>query len=226
MESWHGIAKDGFQLLLFDDGAARTFIRRALGKRYAKAYDACYHPAMRSDYFRLCYVLIEGGCYLDADDIYSGVCIDKYFADGRLSLHPLCFDKSTQQMIPWSTFGRWGAGSSNWIFYFNNNPLIACAGNPIVERALSTATKSLEEKRLDLPEIQSTTGPGNLTRAVFAHALAIGKISDCLHILRDWDSVAVSKWPLSYRSDTRNWRLSNQQRHFYLSSHEEGETRE
>ena len=31
-------------------------------------------------------------------------------------------------------------------------------------------------------------------------------------VLEDWDSLAVSKWPLSYRDDTRNWRLSNQKR--------------
>ena len=33
-----------------------------------------------------------------------------------------------------------------------------------------------------------------------------------LVVLRDWDSLAVSRWPLSHRADARNWRLSNQQR--------------
>jgi hypothetical protein len=33
-----------------------------------------------------------------------------------------------------------------------------------------------------------------------------------LVVLRDWDSFVVSRWPLSHRRDSRNWRLSNQQR--------------
>jgi mannosyltransferase OCH1-like enzyme len=74
IQSWQKLAQ-GFELLLFDDNGARDFITRKLGPRYEEAYSKCYHPAMQSDYFRLCYILIEGGCYLDADDIYHGSAI-------------------------------------------------------------------------------------------------------------------------------------------------------
>src|SRR5208282_6499459 len=82
-----------------------------------KALDACYHPAMRSDYFRLCYVGLRGGCYVDADDIYSGQSLDVLFGDGRLKLQPLCYDVLSDAMVPPEVFTRLGAGSQNWIFY-------------------------------------------------------------------------------------------------------------
>lgn len=211
IQSWRKLEALGYKLLLFDDDGARDFISRTLGPRYKEAYSRCYHPAMQSDYFRLCYILIEGGCYLDADDVYHGPAIDHLFGDGRLRIQPLCYDISTNQMIPSSVFTEPGAHASSWIFYFNNNPLLAVRGHPIVKRALLRATEALERYAAgDLPEIQSTTGPGNLTKSVFDLATEQSAIEDTLLVLCSWEGVATSRWPLSYRRDTRNWRLSNQ----------------
>ena len=63
----------------------------------------------------------------------------------------------------------------------------------------------------ELPEIQSATGPGNLTKSIFDLATEHSDIERTVLVLRDWEDVATSKWPLSYRDDARNWRLSNQQ---------------
>lgn len=211
IQSWRKLEAQGFEFLLFDDDGARDFIARKLGPRYEEAYSKCYHPAMQSDYFRLCYILIEGGCYLDADDVYHGSPIEHLFSDGRLRIHPLCYDISTNQMIPPSVFTEPGANASTWIFYFNNNPLLAVRGHPIVERALARATEAVERPASgELPEIQSTTGPGNLTTSVFDLATEHDDIEDTLLVLCGWEDVATSRWPLSYRRDTRNWRLSNQ----------------
>ena len=105
----------------------------------------------------------------------------------------------------------------NWIFYFNNNPLIASRGHSIIECALSEATSLLElAGEGALPEIQTTTGPGNLSKSIFdLGTTSGGGIDDDLAVLRDWNSLAVSRWPLSYRGDARNWRLSNQKRFDY-----------
>ena len=211
IQSWRELETHGFKLLLFDDDGASHFIVRKLGPRYGEAYSKCYHPAMQSDYFRLCYILMEGGCYLDADDVYRGSAIDHLFGDGRLRIQPLCYDISANQMIPPSVFTEKGANASSWIFYFNNNPLLATRGHPIVERALAKATEALERPASgELPEIQSTTGPGNLTKSVFDLATEHGEIEDSLVVLCGWEDVATSRWPLSYRRDMRNWRLSNQ----------------
>jgi hypothetical protein len=112
-----------------------------------------------------------------------------------------------------SVFLRIDSYSPTWIFYFNNNPLIAIKAHPTIERALRQATDLLELAEEEvLPEIQTTTGPGNLSRSIVEQGVTLRGVESDLVILRDWDSVAVSKWPLSHRGDSRNWRLSNQQR--------------
>lgn len=210
LESWRKVEEQGFELVLFDERKAGEFIYRKLGPRYKNAYDKCYHPAMQSDFFRLCYILVEGGCYVDADDVYHGHAIQHLFIDGRLKIQPLCYDISTNAMVPPPAFTKPGANDSNWIFYFNNNPLIAVRAHPIIERALARATLALERDFADeLPDIQSTTGPGNLTKTIFDTATKNGETRKTLVVLYDWENIATSRWPLSYRNDERNWRLSD-----------------
>jgi hypothetical protein len=113
-------------------------------------------------------------------------------------------------MVPPSLFTEPGANAASWIFYFNNNPLIAGSGHPLIDRALTQATVSLENGFAhSLPEIQSTTGPGNLTKSIFDAATECSKVKNSLFVLRDWDNIARNVWDLSYRNDPRNWRLSN-----------------
>ncbi len=210
IETWRKTEEQGVERLLFDKRKAREFIRRKLGPRYKRAYDKCYHPAMQSDYFRLCYILVEGGCYIDADDVYDGSQIQHLFSDGRLKIQPLCYDTETNMMVPPSLFTKPGANAASWIFYFNNNPLIAGSGHPLIDRALAQATLSLEKDVTNgLPEIQSTTGPGNLTKSIFDAITESGGIKQTLLVLRDWENIAKNRWDLSYRNDPRNWRLSN-----------------
>lgn len=210
IESWKPLMTHGFDLRLFDSNAAGKFIASRLGSRHGSAYRRCYHPAMQSDYFRLCYILLEGGCYIDADDVHNGPGIEHLFDDGRLKIQPLCYDVETDQMVPPEIFTKSGAEAPNWIFYFNNNPLLAAPGHPIIEWALANATAAIEQAADgELPEIQSTTGPGNLTRSIVELAQQSAVTLSALHVLRDWENVARSRWPLSYWSDTRNWRLSN-----------------
>ena len=136
--------------------------------------------------------------------------IQHLFSDGRLKIQPLCYDMATNMMVPPSLFTKPGANAASWIFYFNNNPLIAGSGHPLIDRALAKATLSLEKDVTNgLPEIQSTTGPGNLTKSIFDAATESGEIEQILLVLCDWEKIAKSKWALSYRNDARNWRLSN-----------------
>ena len=112
-----------------------------------------------------------------------------------------------------SVFLQIDAYNPSWIFYFNNNPLIASQEHPVIERALRQATDLLELAGEDaLPEIQTTTSPGNISKSIFVLGTTAEGVENDLVVLRDWDYLAVSKWPLTHRSDARNWRLSNQQR--------------
>jgi hypothetical protein len=76
-----------------------------------------------------------------------------------------------------------------------------------LERALARATVSLLGDKAT-PEIQSTTGPGNLTAVLAAHAREselLGTAPD-FELLLDWEATAEPCWDLAYRSDSRNWR--------------------
>lgn len=211
MDTWRQLERQGFEIEVFDKDSASRFIRSRLGARYEEAFKRCYHPSMMSDYFRYSYVLVEGGFYIDADDVYHGRPIDYLFEDGRLKLQPFCYDLETEQMVAPSVFTAPGANESGWIFYFNTTPLIASRHHPIVERALLNATASLEADSLSgLPEVQASTGPGNLTRSV-CEILSEGCSAGAFMVAHDWELTSTSQWPLSYRNDSRNWRLCNQQ---------------
>jgi len=214
VRSWTVWETNGFNHRIFDEHTARAFISRSLGLRHKRAFENCYHPAMQSDYFRLCYVLVEGGIYIDADDVCVGTDIGWLAEDWRLKLQPLCYDIATGALVKPAVFLRTEAYVPSWIFYFNNNPLVAGPGHPVIEHALSQATRLLEPTGNDeLPEIQSATGPGNLSRSIFDLATKTGSdIESDVVVLADWEAFAVSHWPLSYRNDARNWRLSNQKR--------------
>lgn len=221
MESWKKLEQSGFALEVFDERSAREFIRVHLGSRHVEAFDKCYHPSMKSDYFRYSYIFVEGGFYVDADDVYHGTRIDHLFLDGRLKLQPFCYDITTARMVSPSDFVDLGAYQLSWVFYFNNTPLIAVRNHPIVERALLNATISLEQaSKGELPEVQATTGPGNLTRSVFEMLADENCPEEALLVVPDWEKISTSKWPLSYRSDMRNWRLSNRQA-YQASRHED-----
>jgi hypothetical protein len=211
MDSWRILERSGFEFQVFDEMSARQFIKTHLGSRFEKAFDKCYHPSMKSDYFRYSYIFIEGGFYIDADDVYHGGTIDHLFTDGRLKLQPFCYDITTNQMVQPSFFLRPGAYKLGWVFYFNTTPLIASPKHPIVERALLNATISLEQEAIgELPEVQATTGPGNLTRSIIDVLGDERCPEEELFIVHHWEKISTSKWPLSYRNDKRNWRLSNQ----------------
>ena len=130
MDSWKRLEKIGFEVEVFDESSARNFIRSRLGHRYERAFDRCYHPSMMSDYFRYSFVLLEGGFYIDADDVYHGTPIEHLFGDGRLKLQPFCYDIATSQMVAPSVFTVPRANEPGWIFYFNTTPLIASRHHP------------------------------------------------------------------------------------------------
>ncbi len=214
IRSWARWKTSGFRHSLFDERAASAFIGGSLGTRHKSAFERCYHPAMQADYFRLCYLLVEGGFYVDADDVCVGNDIGWLFEDGRLKLQPLCYDISTGTMVKPSAFLCVDVCDPSWIFYFNNNPLIAGPGHPVIECALSQSTSLLELAGEDaFPEIQTTTGPGNLSKSIVDVGTRSGDhVEGDLVVLRNWDAFAVSRWPLTHRGDARNWRLSNQKR--------------
>ncbi len=207
LESWDRLAGEGFSFHMFDDESAATYIDDVYGEPESRAFSRCVHPAMRCDYLRLCFILAEGGLYVDADDVLLGEGWRRLFRDGRLKLQPLCYDITAGGMMLAADIWKSDLPAGDRIFYVNNDPIAAPAAHPVLARALARATaKLLDEDRF--PEIQSTTGPGNLTIALAAHARRLqefGLLYD-FELMNDWDSIAEMRWDLSYRGDARNWR--------------------
>lgn len=211
LDSWESLTLEGFERALFDDHTARRFIARRFGGPYVAALDRCRHPAMRCDYFRLCYIFRFGGFYLDADEVYQGADCQYLFRDNKLKIQPLCYDTVAGAMVQADAFMKHRAYSPDWIFYTNNNPILAPPCHPVIGLALARSTRLLLNHPNDRLDIQSTTGPGNLTASLVRHSVAskrAGKAPDFL-LLTNWEAMSISRWPLSYRDDERNWRLWN-----------------
>jgi mannosyltransferase OCH1-like enzyme len=210
-DSWSPLIARGFRRQVFDDQTALEFIAAQMSATHAHAFARCRHPAMRSDYFRLCYLLLRGGFYVDADEWYLGGDCDDLFHDACLKVQPLCYDRCSNAMVPATEFLCEERPSSEWTFYVNNNPLVAPRGHPVIRAALERATRRLLQPKL-ATDVQSTTGPGNLTASLVMHSMDRSATDPPdFRFLTEWDSVSISKWPLSYRNDDRNWRLWNPQ---------------
>jgi len=211
LDSWRILEKHGFQRLLFDDNTARKFILKELGSTYVNAFDRCHHPAMRCDYFRLCYIFLHGGFYIDIDDVYQGTDYNYLIQNNNLKIQPLCYDISTDSMINPEVFIKQQNYSQDWIFYVNNNPIIAPPNHYLIHLALERATFLLLENNNEQLDIQSTTGPGNLSASLVRYSIECQKkdMQFDVSILSDWESISQIKWFLSYRNDDRNWRIWN-----------------
>lgn len=207
MASWEHLAEKGFEFFLHDDVSAAEYIAARYGKREQDAFARCAHPAMRSDYLRLCFIVEEGGLYVDADDVLIGEGWTHLFDGVRLKLQPLCYDITAGGMMPAADIWNPELGSDSRNYYVNNDPLVAPARHPMLIQALDRATNKLLSDDRN-PEIQSTTGPGNLTIALVAHAKRLRSCGRPLdfEFLKEWDSIAEIRWQLSYREDQRNWR--------------------
>ena len=207
LDSWNRLDCEGFEIITFNDYSAKAYIADKFTARETAAFARCRHPVMRSDYLRMCFVLADGGMYVDADDVLLGNGWRDIFRDGRLKLQPLCYDIPTNRMVPSSQIWLADLTTDGRVFYVNNNPMAAPAGHPVVAGALVRATKKLLGDE-ETPVIQSTTGPGNLTIALATHAhacLSNGSPPD-FQLLPNWDDIAETRWELSYRADARNWR--------------------
>ncbi|MGB3769593.1 MAG: glycosyltransferase [Rhodococcus sp. (in: high G+C Gram-positive bacteria)] len=211
MLSWSQLGTYGFKQYVYDDKSASEMIERHFTKRHVRAFSNCPHPAMRSDYFRYCYILKFGGWYIDADDAYLGGSIEPLLTNGRLKLNPLCFDISANSMRD-AVSASEGPADSTLIFYTDTTPLIAPANHPVIASALEHATKNILTADNGNRDVQSITGPGNLTLSLAIHAQNLEKSNGekDFEFIRDWGSISESRWPLGYREDDRNWRIWEQ----------------
>jgi hypothetical protein len=211
MQSWQKY-ESNFSYRLFNDASAKSYISDRYAPECIEAYEYCHHPAMRSDYFRLAYLLYEGGIYIDADDECQRAGLTELIRPSDvLSVLPMVWQLiPSQRTVPAAEVTTTAAYIHEWKYYFNNAPLACHANNPVIEIAFKRATQCIiDSKRVNrLGNIHYHTGPDNLTFALMYHAIfSLNRHDDApsINVLHHWDKVATTKH-LSYKSDERNWR--------------------
>lgn len=204
IESWKPLKDRGFKFELFDDKSAQIFINTYLQKEHLISYLKCHHPAMRSDYFRLCYLYVFGGFYVDADELFYNKKVESFFLNNNIKVQPFCYSIKEEMMIGIDDFLHQPYDKTN-IYYFNNNPIIAPPQHDLISIALERATDKLIRDE-NIFDIQSITGPGNLSASLIYYLLN-GKSE--VEFIDNWTYISKSVWTLDYRKDDRNWRLYN-----------------
>ena len=210
LASWAALEAHGFTRLLFDRNRARSFILDAYGDGHAFAFDTAPHPAARSDYFRLCYLAVHGGWYVDADDQFKEADIGSLLSPRGLRVQALCYDIDAGNTID-PRIALQGSDTRNVIHYVNNNPIIVRPGHPIITEALRVATDTLIH-HVGTPgthfDIQATAGPGLLTLTIAKYGLgsALTNTELDVEIRTDWDEIAQPVWDLAYRQSGYDWR--------------------
>lgn len=121
----------------------------------------------------------------------------------------MCYDISTDSMVRTVDFVLNNDYRSDRIYYVNNDPIISPPNHPLIQLALERSTQILLSSYETIKDVQSTTGPGNLTASLVRHAIELKSINKNLdfRFLDSWDNISVPQWPLEYRKDDRNWRI-------------------
>ncbi len=121
---------------LYDRDTASWFIRKNLGPREQRAFDACAVPSMQANYFRLSAVLTKGGFYADADL----QCLE--------SLKSLRGLSSDALLLVWN-----GAMTNSFLMFRQRQ-------DPFLAACLTLATENIEARRFDTS--YASTGPAIL----------------------------------------------------------------
>jgi len=186
----------GWSHLLFSEGRARDFIGSYFGSRFVSLFDGCHHAAMKADVFRLCFLDVCGGVYIDADE--------------------RCAMPAVEFFAGWEDAPFAASISHNLPFYVHNWFLCSVPGHPIVKIAIELMAAGLEAARESgtKPHIWRSTGPGCITRAIALHCRrseeAHGRMPEDFVLISHGTYRRFAKMPdLAYkRQQAGNWRLA------------------
>lgn len=134
-----------YQVEIFHTESAGAFIQQIYGSELYNLYNKrCVHPSMKSDFFRMCYLAVKGGIYVDVD-------IDCF---ASLELIFNCYDSDC--------FLLYTKGQPCCI----DNDFIACqANNMIILAILDKIQEHLTVQR-SFSSVWECTGPGAVSTAV------------------------------------------------------------
>lgn len=181
--------------MVVDDVWAADFIRSNYGAEAEELYHACEHPAMRCDMFRVMYLAVEGGMYLDAD-----VVLKRPVAISRIK-GPLFIqrtNKPVQNILNW------------FLAAPPRHPLYQAMGRRLISNLSANRGSN---GRISVEKVRMTSGPGVVTKAVGDYLAGIEPAAcDVVIVDHTVKAALTAHGPtvlgsaLQYKSDERHWR--------------------
>src|SRR5438874_5963461 len=184
MASWRAQHPE-WEYELFDNAAARRFLRTHFSPAVLSAYNRARETAQKSDIFRLGYLVARGGYYVDADDRTLAPITTLVPSECELALYQ-------------EDYGTIG-----------NDFLGAVPRHPVLKRALSTAVEAINRGDSDI--VWLATGPGLLTRAFVQEMLrAKNGVATALNAVAVLDRCGLYRavaihCSAAYKQTSRHW---------------------
>ena len=169
----------------FDDASAREVLVDAGIPGLLDAYDSARHPAMKSDIFRLVYLLRNGGLYVDADTRPAPAARNVLGAASR-SLHLAFYAHQPHGLL-------------------QNAVMLVEPGHPLLPLAIETCIKNVLGGEVE--RVSIATGPGVVTNA-FLTLLEKGAIPATMMAFSECNTRLARNFPASYKGDDRSWHLA------------------
>jgi hypothetical protein len=116
--------KNSVQWRFFSEKKAAEYLLDKLGVRYERAFWKCVHQAQRSAFFRYCFLLIEGGMWLDADQALA-----------RSPLGVMSYDRP----VYFQRLKKTHRQLTNWI-------LVSPKDDPIMGEIVETSLRNIENE--------------------------------------------------------------------------------
>lgn len=100
--------------------------------------------------------------------------------------------------------------TDDYIYYVNNDPLVAPPNHIIIRDTLEYALRNINGSTIK-NDFQAIAGPGALTKSIarFFTCLQLQANEDypTIEFIDNWSKYSYPDWTLEYRRDNRNWRL-------------------
>lgn len=186
MDAWRDLV-GADRYCRYDDESGRELLSAVAGTEGRRAYDACWHPAMRSDLVRLAALQAGGGLWLDSDNApLPGRVLPALGATLHLSF---AVDATPR---------------------FSNDIMAAAPGHPLLAEVLGHVIRNVLVRRMEAPN--AATGPIAMTEVIRARGLGDGATALALPAAR---ATVARVWAPSYkagRTDPRSWQVALRQR--------------
>lgn len=166
----------------YDDKSARQYILEGFGQDAAKEYSKLWHPALKSDVFRLYRLAKDGGVYCDADSR------PEYRAPEFLALAGDRVWASSMTNVP-------NCVTNNWF-------IAASAENPLIEAMLEYVLSNIHN--VSSRGIFWLSGPGAFTVFLYRNS---GRYDVGLLSQGGLKSEIFRQFDATYKQTKQNWRV-------------------